>query len=72
MGVRPPGERKIAIGPHDDGTIDREELLRREIPLSFLTAAQKCFPRHKIVVRGLVTHSDVRVVEALTQWANLL
>ena len=60
---------RVIIAPYDfeDGRHDRAELLSKEIPIEFILAIRKLFPRSTpLFVRGLVTHSETK--EA---WANL-
>lgn len=64
------GSTKLTIAPFDDGTVNREELLRKEIPFSFLQAVQKFFPKHQVIVRGLATRSEVEAEKSYFQLAN--
>ena len=66
------GPMKLTIAPFDNGTVDREELLRREIPYSLLATAQKLFPKCQVVVRGLSTRDEIDSEISWFAFANLV
>lgn len=66
------GRWKLVIAPFEDGSVPREDLLKREIPLEFLAAAKKLFPHCKVVVRGLITQREKDLQLAYFAEANAL
>lgn len=55
------GNRKIIIAPYFDGTIKKEEVLKKDIPFLFILAVKLVNFGTPVVVHGLITEEEIQL-----------
>ncbi len=64
------GARSIKIGRYYDGSISKEELLKREIPTWFLSFVRLLFSLIPVEVCALITREEIEAEHATFAWMN--